>query len=83
MNNYVRFRIVFSQNLHCLYSISGALAVKIWVDLLEGLRSGVCFKLRGSGYPKNFQRPLAAKLCDRHPKSFFDVQELTRGPLSP
>jgi len=40
-----------------------ALGVKIWLDLLEGLWSYGGFKLRGSGFPPNFQRPLAAKLC--------------------
>ena len=40
-----------------------ALAVKISLDLLEGLWSYGGFKLTGSGYPANFQRPLAAKLC--------------------
>jgi len=58
-----------------------ALAVKIWLDLLEGLWSYGAFKLRRSGSPK-FSVPLAAKLCVRHPK-VFEVQERDRGPLSP
>ena len=42
----------FSQNLQCLYLISGALGVKILLDLLRGLSSYGGFKLRGSGCPK-------------------------------
>jgi len=34
-----------------------ALAVKIWLDLLEGLWSYEGFKLRGSGYPQIFSAP--------------------------
>ena len=59
-----------------------ALGVKIWLDLLKGLWSYGGFKLRGSGYPPNFQRPLAAKLCVR-PPNVFEVKERARGPLSP
>ena len=47
----------FSQNLQSLYRISGALAVKIWLDLLKGLWSYGDFKLRGSGYPQIFSAP--------------------------
>ena len=39
-----------------------ALAVKISLDLLKGLRSYGGFKLRGPVTPK-FSAPLAAKLC--------------------
>jgi len=45
-----------------------ALGVKISLHLLEGLWSYGGFNLRGSGYPPNFQRPLAAKLCVRPQK---------------
>jgi len=38
--------------------------------------------LTGSGYPRHFQRPLAAKLCIRPPK-VLEAQERARGPLSP
>jgi len=44
-----------------------ALAVKIWLDLLEELWSNGGFNLRGLVSP-NFQRPLAAKLCVRPQK---------------
>ena len=40
-----------------------ALVVKIWMNLLNGLCSYVVYKLKGSGFPPNFQRPLTAKLC--------------------
>jgi len=45
-----------------------ALAVKIWLDLLEGLWSYGGFKLTVSDFPQNFQCPLAAKLCVRPQK---------------
>jgi len=48
-----------------LTSFQDALGVKIWLDLLKGLWSYGGFKLRGSGFPTNFQRPLAAKLSVR------------------
>ena len=35
-----------------------ALAVKIWMDLLKGLRSYRGFKLRGSSFPHIFSSPL-------------------------
>jgi len=59
-----------------------ALAVKISLDLFKELWSYGGFKLTGSAYPPNFQRPLAAKLCVRLPK-VLKVQERARGPLSP
>jgi len=34
-----------------------ALAIKIWLDLLKGLRSYGRFKLTGSGYPQIFSDP--------------------------
>jgi len=58
----------------------GALAAKIWLDLLEGLWSYGGFKFRGLVTPK-FSVPLAAKLCVRPPK-VLEVQERARGPLS-
>ena len=58
-----------------------ALAIKIWLDLLEGLWSYGGFKLRGRVTPK-FSAPLAAQLCVRLPK-VLEVQERTGGPLSP
>ena len=47
----------FSQNLHSLYSVSGALAVKISLDLLKELWSYGGFKLTVSGYPQIFSAP--------------------------
>ena len=63
-------------------SFQAALGVKTWLDLLKGLWSYGGFKLRGSGFPPNFQRPLAAKLCIR-PPNVLEVKERARGPLSP
>jgi len=37
--------------------LQDALAVRIWLDLLEGLWSYGGFKLRGSGYPEIFTAP--------------------------
>ena len=49
------------RNFHkiCRVSISfqDALGVKIWLDLLKGLRSYGGFKLRGSGFPQIFSTP--------------------------
>jgi len=59
-----------------------ALAVKIWLDLLEGLWSYGGFKFRGSGLPHIFIAPLSVKLCVRPPK-VLEVQDCARGPLSP
>ena len=38
-------------------SFQDALGVKIWLDLLKGLRSYGGFKLRGSGFPQIFSAP--------------------------
>jgi len=38
-------------------SFQDAVAVKIWLDLLEGLWSYGRFKLRGSGFPQIFSAP--------------------------
>ena len=48
-------------------ALQDALAVKISLDLLNGLCSYGGFKLTGS-YSQNLQRPLAAKLCIRPQK---------------
>ena len=58
-----------------------ALAVKIWLDLLEGLWSYGGFKSTGSGFPQIFSAPYSGKLCIRPPK-VSEVQERARGPLS-
>ena len=63
-------------------SFQFALAVKIWMDLLNVLRSYGGFKLRGSGSPNFSAPPIAAKLCGRLPK-VLEVQERAGGPLSP
>jgi len=63
-------------------SFQDALAVKISLDLLNGLWSYGDFKLTGSGYPQIFQRPIVVKLCVRPPK-VLEVQERAQGPLSP
>ena len=52
----------------CTY-FQDALNVKIWMNLLKGLRSYGGFKLRGL-VPLNFQRPLAAKQCIK-PQKFY------------
>jgi len=69
----------FSQNLQSLYPISGALTVKIWLDLLEGLWSYGGFKLRGPGYPQIFSAPYRRNYAS----DSQEVQERARGPLSP
>jgi len=45
-----------------------ALSVKIWTDLLKGLRSYVGYEGVWSGFPQNFQRPLSVKLYVRPQK---------------
>jgi len=57
-----------------------ALANKIWMDLLKGLRSYGSFNLKRSGSPK-FSAPLAAKLYVGAP-TVLEVQARARGPLS-
>jgi len=57
-----------------------ALAVKMSLDLLRGLRSYGGFNLTVWLSP-NFQRPLAAKLCVG-PANVLGVQERAQGPLS-
>ena len=73
------------RDFHKIYRVctpfQDALGVKIWLDLLKGLWSYGCFKLRGRVSPK-FQRPLAAKLCVR-PGDVFQVKERARDPPSP
>ena len=49
------------RDFYKIYSIctpfQDALCVKIWLDLLNGLRSYGGFKLRGSGFPQIFSAP--------------------------
>jgi len=40
------------------------------------------YGVMGVGFPRNFQRPLTAKLCVR-PPNVFEVKERARGPLLP
>ena len=49
--------------------MSGALAVKIWLDLLKGLWSYKGFKLRGLVTPK-FSAPPSGETMRQTPKSF-------------
>ena len=57
-----------------------ALAVKIWLDLLEGLWSYGDFKLRGSVSP-TFSVPPSGETMRQTPK-VLEAQERARGPLS-
>ena len=54
-----------------------ALAVKIWLNLLEGLWSYGCFKLRGSGFPK-FSMPPSGETKRQTPKSFRGARTCSR-----
>ena len=63
-------------------SFQDALAVKTSLDLLKGLRSYGGFKSMIWGFVRNFQHPVAAKLCVG-PQQSFKVQKRARGPLSP
>ena len=47
----------FSRNLSLYTTFQRKLAVKIWLDLLEGLWSYGGFKLKAPGYPKIFSAP--------------------------
>jgi len=58
-----------------------ALAVKIWLNLLEGLRSYGGFKLRGLVSPK-FSVPPSGETMRQTP-TVLEAQERARGPLSP
>jgi len=64
-----RIRCAILQNLRSLYLVSGALAVKISLDLLEGLWSYGGFKLTGSSYPEFLSAPYRQN-CATDPKSF-------------
>ena len=64
----------FSQICRVCTPLQDALAVKIWLDLLDGLLSYGGFKLRGLVSPKFSVPPLAAKLCIRLQK-VLEVQE--------
>ena len=59
-----------------------ALAVKIWLDVLEELWSYEGFKLRGPGFPEKFSLPPSGEAMHHTPK-VLEVQERARGPLSP
>ena len=59
---------IFTKFAEFVLPFQGVLAVKIWLEFLEGLWSYGGFKLMGCGYPPNFQRPLAVKLCVRPQK---------------
>jgi len=54
-----------------------ALAVKIWLDLVEGLWSYGGFKLRRSGYPQ-FSEPPSGETMRQTPKSFTDARTCSR-----
>ena len=56
-----------------------ALALKILLDLLKGLRSYGGFKSTGSGYPQILSAALATKLCVRDPQ-VLAVQERALSP---
>jgi len=58
-----------------------ALAVKIWLDLLEDLWSYGGFKLRVSGYPQIISAPIGENM-GRTPE-VLEAQESAGGPLSP
>jgi len=58
-----------------------ALAVKIWLDLLEGLRSYVGFKYRVSGYTQIFSAP-SGETMRRAPKSFGDARTCLRSSIT-
>jgi len=58
-----------------------ALVVKISLDLLKRLRSYAGFKLTVSGCPHILAPPSGEIM--RHTPKVFDMQDLTRGPLSP
>ena len=62
-------------------SFQDALAVKTWLDLLEGLWTYAGFKLMGSGYPK-FSAPPSGETM-RQTQKVSEGQECTRGSLSP
>ena len=56
-----------------------ALAVKISLDLLVGLRSYGGFKLTGSGYPQIFRAPYGETMR-QPPPQVMEVQVRARGP---
>jgi len=62
-------------------SFQGALSVKIWLDLFEGLWSYGGFKLRGLVTPK-FSVPRSGETMPQTPK-VLEVQDHARGLLSP
>ena len=58
------------------------IALKIWMDLLNGVTELWEFKVEGVAFPPNFHRLLAAKIY-LGPKYVLEVQERARDPLSP
>jgi len=58
-----------------------ALAVKIWLDLLKGLRSYGGFKLTGIGHPQIFSAPGGETM--RQTPKVLEMQQRARGSLSP
>ena len=58
-----------------------ALAVKISLDLLKGLRSYGGFKLTGSGYPQIFSAP-SGKTMRQTPKNFRGVRTCSRSSIT-
>jgi len=58
-----------------------ALAVKIWLDLLEGLWSYGGFKLRGCGYPQIFSAP-GGETMRQTPKSFRGARTCSRSSIT-
>ena len=57
-----------------------ALAVKIWMDLFNGLWSYGGFKLTGSGFPK-FSAPPSGETMRRTPKSFRGARTCSRSSI--
>ena len=62
------------RNFHKIYkvytSFQDAVNVKIWVDLIKGLRTYGGFKLRGRVSPQIFTAPYSGESMRRTPKSF-------------
>jgi len=58
-----------------------ALAVKIWLDMLEGLWSYRGFNLRGSGYPQIFSAP-SGETLHQTPKSFGGARTCSRSSIT-
>jgi len=50
-------RAIFTKFAEFVPPFQDALAVKVWLDLLNGLWSSGVFKLKGPGYPQIFSAP--------------------------